>query len=32
MTKLLDVINLHKSFDADGRKLVAIDDVSFSVN
>jgi oligopeptide/dipeptide ABC transporter ATP-binding protein len=31
MTKLLEVINLTKTFSVDGRKLVAIDDVSFSV-
>ena len=32
MTKLLEVTNLSKSFNSDGRKLVAIDDVSFTVN
>ena len=32
MTKLLEVNNLVKTFQSDGRKLVAIDDVTLSVN
>ena len=32
MSKLLEITNLVKTFQADGRKLVAIDDVSLTVN
>ena len=32
MTKLVEIVNLKKTFSVGGRKLVAIDDVSFNVN